>query len=267
MPRDEVAQSQRERLFGAAVACVAEKGVEATTVADLLELSGVSRSAFYEHFHDKDDCVLATFEAIVAKATEAVEEGLKGDGPIERRARRMFRAQLEQVGAQAPAAKLCFCEIYEVGERGRLAVERSMDRFAAAAGEVIAEIQEGPGLPPEMVRAILGGIHAVVQHSFRHQAEESLADLADDLFKWALGYEAPSAPLRLARRRSRPPDGQMSPIAAYSQAERIIRALAAGAGERGYPAVTIAEIAARASVSQATFYSYFPDKESALLAA
>ena len=37
-PREEVARNQRERLFGAMVACVAEKGYEATTVADLLEL-------------------------------------------------------------------------------------------------------------------------------------------------------------------------------------------------------------------------------------
>jgi AcrR family transcriptional regulator len=54
---------------------------------------------------------------------------------------------------------------------------------------------------------------------------------------------------------------------AYSQAEKIVRALAAAAGERGYPAVTVAEIAARASISQATFYSHFGDKQAALVAA
>jgi Bacterial regulatory proteins, tetR family len=54
MSREEVARNQRERLFGAMVAAVAEKGYEASTVADALELSGVSRSAFYEHFANKD---------------------------------------------------------------------------------------------------------------------------------------------------------------------------------------------------------------------
>ena len=42
---EEAAQNHRERLFGALVAKVAEKGYEATTVADLVELSGVSRAA------------------------------------------------------------------------------------------------------------------------------------------------------------------------------------------------------------------------------
>jgi hypothetical protein len=49
-PRDEVVRNQRERLFGAVVAVVSEKGYEAATVADVIELSGVSRSDFYKHF-------------------------------------------------------------------------------------------------------------------------------------------------------------------------------------------------------------------------
>ena len=55
-PRAEAERNQRGRLFAAMVATVAEKGYEATTVADLVELSGVSRSAFYKHFADKQAC-------------------------------------------------------------------------------------------------------------------------------------------------------------------------------------------------------------------
>src|SRR6201989_47181 len=64
-PRDEAERNQRERLFAAMVATVAEKGYEATTVADLVQLSGVSRSAFYRHFEDKQACFLAAIEALV----------------------------------------------------------------------------------------------------------------------------------------------------------------------------------------------------------
>jgi hypothetical protein len=46
-PPEEAERNQRERLFAAIVATVAEKGYEATTVADLVKLSGVSGSAFY----------------------------------------------------------------------------------------------------------------------------------------------------------------------------------------------------------------------------
>jgi AcrR family transcriptional regulator len=53
MPRAEVVRNQRERLFGAMIAVVSEKGYEATTVADVIELCGVSRSDFYKHFANK----------------------------------------------------------------------------------------------------------------------------------------------------------------------------------------------------------------------
>ena len=69
-PREEAERNQRERLFAAMVATVAEKGYEATTVADLVELSGVSRSAFYRHFADRKACFLAAIEALVEPALE-----------------------------------------------------------------------------------------------------------------------------------------------------------------------------------------------------
>src|SRR3954462_13087342 len=71
-PREEAVRNQRERLFAAMVATVAEKGYEGTTVADLVELSGVSRSAFYRHFDDKQACFLAAIEAIVEPGPERI---------------------------------------------------------------------------------------------------------------------------------------------------------------------------------------------------
>jgi AcrR family transcriptional regulator len=266
MPREEVTRSQRERLFAAMVACVERKGYEATTVADLLELSGVSRSAFYEHFHDKEDCLIATFEAIVAKALELIEHELGEGGTWEHRARATLDSLFEMIIHQPAAARLCFSEIYAAGARGRRAVDQAMVKFSTAAGETIGQIRGGDQLPMKMIRGVLGGAQMIIESRLRRDDVESLSNYVEPLWEWVLGYEAPSVPLRLAGRRPRPTDGP-PPFVAYSQAERIIRALAASAGERGYPAVTIAEIAARASVSQATFYSYFLDKDAALVAA
>ncbi len=268
IPREDVARSQRERLFAATVACIADKGYEATVVADLLELSGVSRSAFYEHFHDKEDCLLATFDAIVAMATERFEEELDKNGNGDERGRNALDVLLEAIVRQPAAARLCFSDVYTVGERGRLTVERAMQRFAVLVGDMIEELRGGGALPADLVLGLLGGAQSIVQSHLRSgDAGESLLAHGDDLWDWALSYEPPGTPLRMAGRRSRPVEAHPPPFVAYSQAERIIRALAASAGERGYPAVTIAEIAARASVSQATFYSHFADKHAALVAA
>jgi AcrR family transcriptional regulator len=267
IPRDEVARSQRERLFAATVACIADKGYEATVVADLLELSGVSRSAFYEHFHDKEDCLLATFDAIVAMAIKRFETELAKSGTSDKRGRNALDALLEAIVRQPDAARLCFSDVYTVGERGRLTVERAMQRVAALVGEMIGKLRGGREMPADLVLGLVGGAQSIIQSHLRRGDVDSLIAHADDLWDWALSYEPPGTPLRVAGRRARPVEVHPPPFVAYSQAERIIRALAASAGERGYPAVTIAEIAARASVSQATFYSHFADKHAALVAA
>src|ERR1044072_5300914 len=46
VPRIDIRQSQRERLYGAMVASTAERGYEATGIPDLLRISGVSRDTF-----------------------------------------------------------------------------------------------------------------------------------------------------------------------------------------------------------------------------
>jgi TetR/AcrR family transcriptional regulator len=271
MPREEVAKNQRERLFGAMVAAVATKGYEDTTVADVLELSGVSRSAFYEHFRDKEECFLATFEGIAEQGMTLVKDELadghgESNGSWEGRARQALRRALETIVNEEAAARLCFDGIYTAGEPGRKALERVLDEFEAVVGETVTNCH-GEELPQPMVHGLLGGAQMVIQVQL-HRDVDGLPGLGDDLLEWALGYRPAPMKLRLAGRRPRPDnDAHPPPFVAYSQAERIIRALAACAKERGYPAVTIAEIAARASISQATFYSHFDDKDDALMAA
>jgi AcrR family transcriptional regulator len=62
---EEAARNQRERLFGAIVALCEERGYEATTVGDLVGLSGVSRRDFYRHFASKQACFEAALETIL----------------------------------------------------------------------------------------------------------------------------------------------------------------------------------------------------------
>src|SRR4051794_9976816 len=76
----EVERNQRERLYGATVAVVASKGYAETAVADLLEVSGVSRTTFYRYFDDKCDCFLATLEEILGAATAVTASRLRRQG-------------------------------------------------------------------------------------------------------------------------------------------------------------------------------------------
>jgi len=68
----------------------------------------------------------------------------------------------------------------------------------------------------------------------------------------------------------RPPPGRQQlprEFIARHQRQRIINALAEEAAEKGYRAVTVADIVRRAGIARNTFYENFPSKEGCFLAA
>jgi len=262
LPHDEVARNQRERLFAALVAVVTEKGYETARVADLLELSGVSRSAFYEHFGDKEECLLAALGEFVAPAM-ATAVSRSAAAPTEERVRQAFESLVRMIVDQAPAARLCFVEVYAAGPRAVEAIDGKADDFQAFVAETVERIPGREPLPPELVRALIGGLRKVIHTRLYRRQEDELIELIPQMWDWALSYSPPPEPLR--RPRNRPP--QTSDRGVYDPAERILRALASVVAEKGYPAMTVNDVASRASISLSTFYSHFADKEEAMLAA
>jgi AcrR family transcriptional regulator len=59
---DEVSARQRERLLRAMGRCVSEEGYTETTIADVVRIARTSRSVFYKHFADKEECFLETYK-------------------------------------------------------------------------------------------------------------------------------------------------------------------------------------------------------------
>src|ERR1700710_1065735 len=113
-PRDEADINHRERLFAAIVALVNEKGYEATRIADLVKLSGISRSAFYRQFSDKRECLLTAAEELT-RPTRAVMEEAEHASSAEDRAAEALKALLGLVVNQPAASRMCFVDIYAAG--------------------------------------------------------------------------------------------------------------------------------------------------------
>ncbi|MBY8824263.1 TetR/AcrR family transcriptional regulator [Sphingomonas colocasiae] len=61
MPKRDAAhmEAQRLRIMQAALRCIAEKGVERTSIGDIRTAAGLSTGAIYVHFKDKDELVSA----------------------------------------------------------------------------------------------------------------------------------------------------------------------------------------------------------------
>jgi len=81
MPRWE--PGARERLVVAAVDLFTEQGYDATTVAQIAERAGVTRSTFFRHFSDKREVLVAGQETLSQLLTEGIAEAPEGASPLE----------------------------------------------------------------------------------------------------------------------------------------------------------------------------------------
>jgi AcrR family transcriptional regulator len=89
LPRELVAENQRERLISGIIEAVAENGYADTTIAAIVKAAGLSRKTFYEHFKNKEDCFAAAYEASFGYLRQEIGavEGTKKDWALWVRAR------------------------------------------------------------------------------------------------------------------------------------------------------------------------------------
>jgi AcrR family transcriptional regulator len=281
-PRDEVLANQRERLFGAMVASVSERGYRATTVGHLAEISGVSSRTFYDLFADKQACFLATLEAIIEaaiayaaqRAGELVEDPAPGGvslpddalraGSWEERAGQGLRSFAEMIVAQAAAARLALVEAYTAGPEALVPLERAMAGFEWLTRQVLEQSPERAEMPAEMVMALMGSQQEISRNRLREGREKELPGLTEELWGLLLSYRPPPQPLRPV---GRPPKAQPETDEPHDHAERALRALAAVVAEKGYADTTVDAVLKRAQMSATTFYANFDGKDDAMLAA
>src|ERR1700742_1366344 len=89
----------RERLVLAAVALFTEQGYDATTVAQIAERAGITRSTFFRHFPDKREVLVAGQQVM----SRLLAEGI-ADAPVDATPLAAVALGLERAaGALGPA--------------------------------------------------------------------------------------------------------------------------------------------------------------------
>lgn len=268
-PREAAHRNQRERLMGALVAVCANRGYEATSVADLVEVSGVSRRAFYEHFRDKEDCCLAAIEEIRGAAMTLTTASLELDGTWQERAARGMATLLEQLVALPAAARLCLVEAYAAGPRAVALVDESIAAFKDLMARSFDERPDLRGMPDEMLWAMIEGSRKVIHSRLHRGTEAELPEIAPKLVALGVLFRPPPSPLRRrrARREAAAAEDRLGSTREADPGERIIRATYSVVAEKGYAATTIGDLAEAAQVSLTTFYERFDGKREVFEAA
>ncbi len=71
--RDEKERTA-QRIIDGAARLIRERGIEATSVADVMGAAGLTHGGFYRHFHDKEALIRAALEAAFAERHAALEK-------------------------------------------------------------------------------------------------------------------------------------------------------------------------------------------------
>lgn len=261
----EVERNQRERLMGATVAATELHGYEAMRVEDVVEISGVSRSAFYKYFPNKRECFLATFDAILGMAAEAIVAAFDERQPWDDRLRAALDTFVGLVVDQPAAARLCLVEAYAAGPEALDRIDATVARVERLIKRALDESPERAGMPGDVIRAVVGGIQKTIHSRLARGDEAELPRLVRELLDWGLAYHAPAEPLR--RPRVRPARPLPAPSADDDPVERLLAATTDKAAEHGYQAMTVTEMVGAGRASLTTFYDNFPTKEDAFLGA
>ena len=127
--------TQRRRLFAAAAAVFARHGYAEASAEAVAKEAGMSKATFYEHFANKEECLLALFDqaaADVAQATIEASEVAQAEDvdTYEEWVRRRLRAFLERLQANPEVSQTLLVEVVAAGPRARARRDEVLDLFA-----------------------------------------------------------------------------------------------------------------------------------------
>ena len=130
----------RERLVVAAVDLFTEQGYDATTVAQIAERAGVTRSTFFRHFSDKREVLVAGQETLSRLMAEGIAEAPAQASPLEAVAAGLGRASSamgplnREFGRRLKAAVAANAELQERDALKSVGLAAAMTAALAARG-------------------------------------------------------------------------------------------------------------------------------------
>lgn len=190
---------QRERLFDAAASVFSTTGYADASAESISRAAGMSKATFYEHFANKEECILALFDAayqvLLSRILRAVAEA--GEDPVARM-REGMRAFLVVIDEFPNEAQTLLVEIIGAGP----AAMQRRDEIVASFAQVLErenETHAQEGVMPRFASsldafAVVGAIAELVSRQLRLGEPEHSADLQPVIERFAfglLGLETP----------------------------------------------------------------------------
>ncbi|MFR9752971.1 TetR/AcrR family transcriptional regulator [Nocardia sp. 004] len=200
--REAVLTSQRGRLVEAMVESVDSKGYPATTLTDIVARARVSRSTFYDHFANKEECfVEAAHTGVDIMATRIAEElaQLPPDADAAAKIESIVVTFCRTVAAEPDFARLVLVESFSVNQAAvgyrDLAVDRFAQLYRLCYDQARAADPTLPEISDERIALIPDAIGERTRRVIRTDGPAQVPELAPLFLQFAmttLGLPTPS---------------------------------------------------------------------------
>lgn len=174
------------------VQVTAEKGYEATSVADILKASGVGRETFYELFEDKQGCFVAAQRLLFEDIMDGIAKAYERTGSWPERVRMGLAELLDRLARDPVATKFLFIEMGSVGAVAHEIFAKDFSHFVA----LLDEGREGsesaralPNISSIAAGAVYARIYEEIVRGHTAQLPQLLPQLTYELLLPFLGEE------------------------------------------------------------------------------
>jgi AcrR family transcriptional regulator len=184
---------QRRRLFAAAAAVFSRVGYADATAEAIARQAGMSKATFYEHFANKEDCIVALFDT----ATDVVLHAMRTAGdtsrhePAQERIRASIAAFLQALADFPDEAQTLLVEIVGAGPRAMERRDRALDAVSQYIDDFNREDAERGVAPrlgsPHDAFAIVGAVVELASRQIRTGRPSDIRELEPVVERLVLG--------------------------------------------------------------------------------
>lgn len=181
-----LARGPRERILVAMTELVAKRGYQGTTIEHIVKRAGVSRATFYEHFENREDCLLAGFADAARELQRRMEAAAAMETEWSAQVREALATFLDYAVEHPALARTCIVESVTAGpvamERYEMALRTFVPLFRMGR-----KMEDADGeLPDELEDLIIGGLVWMLHQRLLRNEIEEIPGLLPTMLEFAL---------------------------------------------------------------------------------
>jgi AcrR family transcriptional regulator len=186
-------ETRRQAILEAMVRVVGRKGYKPTAVADVIAEADVSRTTFYKHFEDKQECFLAAYDMLTERVLAEVMARCDAGRPWVERVQAGLATLVEMFALDPELARTAIVEVSAAGADARQRHWDAITRFTEFLedGEELAGERE---LPENIALMAAGAVSGLIFDQLLTGRAERLPQMLPDLvFALLVPYIGPGA--------------------------------------------------------------------------